>query len=451
MTTPFFNPRDFGAKGDGQHLDRAAIQQAVDACHAVGGGQVLLSAGTYLTGTIVLKSHVTLVLLEGCELLASDSEQDYLRARFYEGIPRYSKEKTALIYARHAVHCGVEGRGTINGRDLLFWDELGDKENRDARVHYKTKPWRPFTIAFDRCQNVHLQNIHIVDSSAYAGWIVECDNVRVQDVTVQHHFHGPNTDGFHFSSCHKVFVSGCLFHAGDDCIAVDGNGPAGSSDVVITNCVFETLTNAVRLYTNLDPVADYDAEIPWGTVQNVSISNCTVRNSAGVINIVANNGCISRVQVSGLTVAQELPGTVLFLLTQNGFINDVDFSHILATGNGAGAFMGDRPGSIDRLSLSHCSFGIHPRQKQWALGLPEEIGMYTIYHQAPWTLHFRHTHGLRLQHIDMQWNGQDSEISQPPLLVCQHTRRAKELFSVADSMSGEYRNGSSHLKAEVLV
>ena len=66
-----YNVRDYGAKGDGRTLDHVAINKAIDACHADGGGQVLLTAGTYLCGSIHLKSNVDLHLMEGATILAA--------------------------------------------------------------------------------------------------------------------------------------------------------------------------------------------------------------------------------------------------------------------------------------------------------------------------------------------------------------------------------------------
>lgn len=404
MPQSTFNARDFGAIGNGRELDSSAIQMAIEACAAAGGGKVLLPAGNYLCGTLFLRDFVTLHLAEGCELIACAEVAQFPENIFYEALPRYQHNCRALIYAEGIRHCGVSGNGVINGQDQSFWDPIPLEDQRPSAVRFRKKDWRPFTIAFNRCEHVCVEDITIEKSSAYAAWIVECNHVRLQNITVDHDFFGPNTDGFHLSSCHNSSISGCSFYTGDDCIAIDGNGPAGSNGTVISNCIFETLTNAVRIYTNLDPVADASASASWCTVQNVAIHNCSVKDASSVLNITANNGTISHIVMSGISFTQELPGTAIFLLTQNGKISDVDISHIVATGNGAAALMGDAPGAIKGISLSQCRFEIRPLHKEWELGFAEHIDKYWISHQAPWMLHFRHIQQLSLDHLYVQWN-----------------------------------------------
>jgi polygalacturonase len=413
MPQSTFNARDFGAIGNGKELDSSAIQMAIEACAAAGGGKVLLPAGNYLCGTLFLRDFVTLHLAEGCVLITCADVAQFPENIFYEGLPRYQHNCRALIYAEGVRHCGVSGNGVINGQDQLFWDPIPLEDQRPSAVHFRKKDWRPFTIAFNRCEHVHVEDVTIEKSSAYAAWIVECNYVRLQNITVDHDFFGPNTDGFHLSSCHNAFISGCSFYAGDDCIAIDGNGSAGSNGIVISDCVFETLTNAVRLFTNLDPVRDESAAIPWCAVKNVTIQNCVVKNAGSVLNVVANNGTISNVVMSGISITQQLPGTTIFLLTQNGKISNVDISHIVATVNGAAALMGDVPGAIDGVSLSHCRFEIEPLRKEWESGFPANIAQYTVYHQAPWMLHFRHIQQLSLDHLHVQWNS--DSIAAPPV------------------------------------
>ncbi len=426
MAQSTFNARDFGATGNGKNLDTPAIQRAIETCAAEGGGKVVLPAGKYLSGTIVLRDDVTLHLAEGCELVSSTDIADYPENTFYQGLPRYQKNRRAFIYAEGVTNCGISGKGVINGQDQLFWEPIEAEKQRPAAVRFRKKDWRPFTIAFNRCEHVHVDGITVEKSSVYAVWIVECNHVRLQNITVDHNFYGPNTDGFHLSSCHDCFISGCSFHAGDDCIAIDGNGPAGSNGIVISNCVFETLTNAVRLFTNLDPVVDDTVPMSWCTVKNVTIHNCAVKDAGSVFNVVANHGEISNVVLSGISLSQQLPGTAIFLLTQNGKISNMDISHIVANGNGAAALMGDAPGAINGISLSHCRFGITPLPKQWELDFPQNIDRYTIYHQAPWMLHFRNIRQLSLDHLHVEWNG-DAQ-SMPPVWNYQDIEGLQESF-----------------------
>ena len=102
-----------GAAGDGATVDTAAINRAVAACHAVGGGTVRFPAGVYLTGTIHLKSNVTLRLDNGATILGSQRVEDY---RWPEGERDWY---AALILGQDVENVALVGPGTINGNRVF--------------------------------------------------------------------------------------------------------------------------------------------------------------------------------------------------------------------------------------------------------------------------------------------------------------------------------------------
>src|SRR5690242_12930786 len=104
----FLDVTAYGAKGDGRTNDAAAIQKAIDACARAGGGTVYFAAGNYLSGTIVLKSHVTLRLSPAATLWGSRQIADY--------------NPLHLIYAEDAENITIEGEGTINGNGDAYWE-----------------------------------------------------------------------------------------------------------------------------------------------------------------------------------------------------------------------------------------------------------------------------------------------------------------------------------------
>jgi len=408
---------DLSLYGSGENAT-ARIQAAIDEVSSQGGGVVTIHPGQYTVGTLVLKSGVYLHLLPGAELVASLDEADYLDEIVYYPNAVGAPSMKALLYARNVVNIGILGQGRLVGRDRSFWSpqKPADQLTDDA-THFTPNGWRPMMILFDTCQNIKMQDIHIADSPCYTAWMIDCQNVAINGVTVSNHFHGPNTDGIHLSSCQNVHVAGCSFHCGDDCIAIDGDGRMAASNIIVSNCIFESLTNAVRVYVGLEPFPFEDEEV-FGEVTQVHISNCSVRNAAGGINVVAKSGKITKISVDHLTSTQALPGTCLFLQTMNGgSIGDVSVSNVDMEGNGVASMVADAPSGIFRVAIRNSTFQLHLKEKEWVNGFPDVITDYTLYHQAPWTFYCRHVHGLKLEGIDVVW----SDDSTPrPLLTNYH-------------------------------
>jgi len=401
-------------------LATAVFQAAIDKVSAAGGGVIVVHPGSYTIGMVTLKSNVHLRLMPGSVISASTDRAHYSDIVFYKQTKNpYTGH--ALFFAQDVSNVAIYGDGEIHGNDRSFWNPRKPEDLSDAAPHFTPKGWRPNAIAFENCQKIRIQGISIKSSSVYALWLIDCKQVVVREVNVEHDFHGPNTDGFHISSCQNVTISGCFFHCGDDCIAVDGDGRNVARNVTISDCVFESLTNAVRVYVGLDP---WVAEHVFGEVTQVTIANSTIRNAAGGINIVAKMGRISMVSVSNISCIQKLPGTCVFLHTMDGEIEDVSISGLIAEGNGVCAMMADRPGSISRVSLRDSSFSLRFQEKPWSLGFPEILTDYTCYHHAPWTLHFRRVHGLTLDQIAVRLVDQPNEC--PPLLRLEATQDVYE-------------------------
>jgi outer membrane lipoprotein-sorting protein len=229
-----FNVRYYGATGDGNVLDTAAILRAIDACHAAGGGQVLLPPGKYLSATLRLQSHVTLKLDAGATLIGCKDPEAYSNLTPPSYMPE-AKWKTAsrwhraLIVGDGAEDIAVVGPGTIDGNKVF--DPKGEERRRG-----------PHTILLGRCRDVTFRDLTIRDSANYAIFLEDCSQVKADRVSVT-----GGWDGFHFRGakqrpCRDVTISGCQFYTGDDCIA-----GRYWEDVLITGCVFNSSCNGVRL------------------------------------------------------------------------------------------------------------------------------------------------------------------------------------------------------------
>ena len=260
--------RDFGAVGDGKTLDTVAIQNALDTVANDGGGEVLIPAGRYITGSLILKSHATLRLEEGATLFGSPNPNDYpiIRAR-WEGIETNCHR--ALISANAAEDITITGLGVIEG-----CPKVGQLRN----------PRGPTVIEFNECTNVCVEEVTIKSSRMWTLHPAYCHNVRILRVTVE--TTGSNSDGIDPDSCQMVLIDGCTFSTGDDNIAIkSGKGQEGArigrpcEDIVITNCTF------LKGYTSIA----FGSELSGG-IRRVHISNCTFKQGRAALQFKSRSG-----------------------------------------------------------------------------------------------------------------------------------------------------------------
>ncbi len=257
---PFVSPLDFGAAGDGLALDTAALQAAIDACAAGGGGTILLPPGRYLTGPLFLRDQITLQLEAGATLLGSQNPADYpvITSR-WEGVeqPGYAP----LLGGSDLTNVTITGRGTIDGQGDCWWQAF-----RQKSLAYP----RPRLIGFSDCRNLLIENVSLAYSPSWTVHPVRCENVTVRGIRITNPPDSPNTDGINPDSCRLVRISDCSVSAGDDCIAIKAGTQqesppqrAACRDITITNCTFERGHGGVVIGSETN-----------GDIRNVAISNC---------------------------------------------------------------------------------------------------------------------------------------------------------------------------------
>ena len=255
-----YNVRDFGAKGDGKTLDTAALQAAIDACTRDGGGTVLVPAGVFHTGTIELKSHVTLHLASSATLLGSADGKQYHAA---DAIPLSGPHTIgdgnwALIFAAEARNVTVEGRGTIDGQGLQFHPPARGTPPPSGLGGNR----RPHHLLFYKCENLTIRDIDLRDCAYHSTRIVVCRYVYIDGVHIHSRVNG-NNDGFHFISAEDVTVSNCIVECQDDACALFGS----CKRMTITNCFFSTRWSVFRFGT--------------GVAENITVSNCLMNQVYG--------------------------------------------------------------------------------------------------------------------------------------------------------------------------
>jgi polygalacturonase len=230
------DPRTFGANGDGTTKDTAALQAAIDACERQGGGVVRLSAGTYLTAPIELKSNITLQLEKGAKLLGSSDHQDYPPHNEFR-LP----DLQPLVSAINATNVAITGDGVIDGAGESWWQEA--RSIKDHGILGTGHP-RPKLILFDHCKHVRLDGITVQNSPMWQVVPYYSDDVVIRSVRILAPPLAPNTDAIDPFSSSNVVIDHVFADVGDDDVAIKSGainsaGPdSPSRDITITDCTF---------------------------------------------------------------------------------------------------------------------------------------------------------------------------------------------------------------------
>ena len=255
-----YNVLDYGAKGNGATLDTAAIQAAIDACASDGGGIVLVPAGTFLIGSLELKSDVTLRLVAGATLLGSGHGKDYhaVDAIPLEGDSTLEDGNWALIYAVNAKNVTVEGPGTVDGQGAQFHSSTRGVPPPSGLSGSR----RPYHLLFYRCENLRVRDIDLVDSAYHSVRVIQCRRVHMDEVYIHNRVNG-NNDGFHLISAEYVTVSNCIVLSLDDACALFGS----CRNVMVTNSFFSTRWSVFRF--------------GGGQAENIAVSNCILHQVHG--------------------------------------------------------------------------------------------------------------------------------------------------------------------------
>jgi polygalacturonase len=245
-----FSIQDFGAIADGQTLNSAAIQKAIDACHTAGGGRVICGPGTWLTGSLLLKSGVDLHLEQGCRLLGSPRAADYADFDAPGFIKAHAPEhcSKSLIRAVESEDIAISGPGEINGNGLSFFNTAEMKWTIFFTPHIE----RPRLFMALKCRRVRLEDVSFMESPSWTVWLMKCEDVRVHRITISADQRMINNDGIDFDACRNVIVSDSRFKTADDCIVLRSiqqvfDEPGICENITVSNCVLDSWCQGVRI------------------------------------------------------------------------------------------------------------------------------------------------------------------------------------------------------------
>jgi len=255
-----YNVRSYGAKGDKTTLDTAAVQAAIDACNRDGGGTVLVPAGTFVIGTVELKSNVTLHIAAGGTLLGSGDGKEYhaVDAIPLHGDTTLNDGNSALLFAVHAKNVSIEGPGTIDGQGAQFHSAARGTAPPSGLGGNK----RPYHVLVYQSENFSVRNISLLDCAYHSIRVIESQRIHLDGIYIHNRVNG-NNDGFHFISAEHVTVSNCVVKSGDDACAMFGS----CKYITVINSYFSTRWSVFRF--------------GGGHVEDIAISNCVLREVYG--------------------------------------------------------------------------------------------------------------------------------------------------------------------------
>src|SRR5215831_10707235 len=263
---------DFGAMGDGKQSNTASFRKAITACREAGGGQVVVQAGTFVTGPIELTGNMALVLEKGATIRGSENFSDY-EAADHKVLP--------LIGGKRLTNVAILGEGTIDGAGAPWWKRF--RAERAAGVPQQGQPRqpgqpqespRPKLVLLADCANVLIRGVTIKDAPQFHLVPQRCHDVTIEDVTITAPADSPNTDGIDPSSSREVLIRHCTIDVGDDNVAFKSNpGEGATENVLVTDCTFKH-GHGASVGSNIG-----------GGIRNIVVQNCTFEGSDNGIRI----------------------------------------------------------------------------------------------------------------------------------------------------------------------
>jgi len=310
----------FGVKSNGITLNTNSIQKGIDYISANGGGRLVFYVGRYLTGTIYMKSNVTIQLEEGAILVGSVNPLDY----------ELSNNWTALIFALDQKNIGITGKGVIDGRGFQVAGNLVDLIHKGVisdplRYDRPRESIRPQNIYFRGCSNVLIQGILLKDPGSWNQQYDQCRNVIIDGITVDSKSYW-NNDGVDIVDCDSVKVMNSYIDSADDGICLKSHSPDFvCQNIYVYNNTVRTSANGIKFGT-----------ASYGGFRNIKIINNLVFDTyrSAVTFAAVDGGFVENVIVDSLRSINT--GNVIFLRIgerregKKGRMNNISISNVYA-------------------------------------------------------------------------------------------------------------------------
>lgn len=293
---PFiFNIKDFGATGEKAQNAKEAIQKAIDACAASGGGVVYVPPGEYTTGTLHLRSHIRFVIEAGATIYSIKDEKAF--------------DKAALFYGEDLTNISLEGRGTINGQAEYEWRLPGNFH--DDFIY-------PNQLLMEKTGRPLLRSFPKANQFGKLVLLIRCRDVRIVGLS----FLDPPSWTIHPYGCERLVIDSVTIRSSlKEAVWADGIDPDGCQDVRICNSTIETGDDAIVFYS----MNWYGPALPC---ENITITNCRLSSASSALKFCDGNmNCIRRVTVDNCVITDSNRG-LAFMVFDGGVVEDVVLSNL---------------------------------------------------------------------------------------------------------------------------
>lgn len=430
----FFNVKNYGAKGNGTSFDSPGINKAIEAAARVGGGTVYIPAGTYLSGSIRLKSNITIYLESGSTIEAVQDTSAYDKAEPNELGDQlkyqdfgHSHWHNSLIWGENLHDIAIIGPGRIWGKGLtrfLGRDSLPNSLGNKA-------------IGLKNCHNVILRDFQILHGGHFGMLLTGVDNLTIDNLKID-----TNRDGMDIDCCRNVRVLNCYVNSPwDDGICLKSSFGLGyartTEEVNITNCWvsggFEEGTVLDGTYKVIGPGyrANFTGRIKCGTESNgggfkhITISNCTFESCQGLALESVDGSQLEDVTVTNITMRNIISCPIFLRLGSRmrgpagvpiGTLKHIIISNIIAydTKPGYCSIISGIPGhNVEDVQLNniqiYCTGGgtaqmaqVSPPEKENAYPEPGMFGNTPAY-----GFYMRHVKGIEFNNVHISYTGEE--------------------------------------------
>jgi polygalacturonase len=474
----FFDVRAFGAVGDGKTVDSPAVNRAIEAVAAAGGGTLVFPAGEYVCFTIRLKSGVEIFLSRGCRVIAADSPQVGETTGYRGGVYDAAEPKTAwdkyqdyghnhwrnsLFWGEGLDGVSICGPGLIWGRGLSHGGGAGVRGAGNKAFIAEQAGVGNKAIALKNCRNVLLRDFSVLKGGHFAVLATGVDNLTIDNVLVD-----TDRDGFDIDCCRNVRVSNCTVNSPwDDAICPKSSyalGEARSTDnVTIANCFvsgyYELGSVLAGTWKKMpDPMARWhNGRIKCGTesnggFRNIAITNCVCEGSKGISLESSDGALIEDVAISNVTMRDTTDAPLFLRLNKRnrgpaesmrpGTLRRVMISNVVSHDSvavTASMFAGIAENLIEDVKVSNSFFGLREVGPAGAKErvVPELETKYpeleTFGATPAYGFFVRHLTGLEMSHVEVR--PADGEVR--PGFWLEDVRRA-DFFAVTAPGTGNF-------------